>query len=77
MGEYGGIVDFGADGYRSARRPWPCAGAVRLAPHYLTADASPTLAQSPAVHRRRSRHHGTLLVEYDLYAMRSRALEKP
>ena len=41
MGEYGGVVDFGADGYEAlAKGRGPARAAVQLAPHYLTAAAS-------------------------------------
>ena len=59
MGEYGGVVDFGADGYEAlAKGRGPARAAVQLAPRYLTCSRLPKLAQPLAVHRPWPRHHG-------------------
>jgi Protein of unknown function (DUF3237) len=76
MGEYGGVVDFGADGYAAlAAGRGPERAAVQLTPRYLT--AAPQLRW---LNRLQCVGLGrvtlaTLTVEYDLYAMRSRAAE--
>ena len=74
MGEYGGVVDFGADGYAAlAAGRGPERAAVQLTPRYVT--AAPQLRW---LNRLQCLGLGrvtlaTLIVEYDLYAMRSRA----
>jgi hypothetical protein len=78
MGEYGGVVDFGADGYEAlAKGRGPARAAVQLAPHYLTAAASLSWLNRLQCIGLGRVTMATLLVEYDLYAMRSRALENP
>lgn len=73
-GEYGGVVDFGPDGYaRMAAGGGPAQATVQQVPRYVTA-AAPYLwlnrLQCVAVGRVTL---ATLLVEYDLYGLRSRA----
>lgn len=74
MGEYQGVVDFGRDGYEAlASGGGPKRAAVQLAPRYLT--AAPRLQwlnrlQCVGLGRVTM---ATLLVEYDLYALRSYA----
>ena len=76
--EYSGIVDFGPDGYRMlAAGGGPKRAPIRLAPRYLTAE--PRLRwlnrlQCFAVGEVNLEQY---LVEYDLYAMRSRAPDVP
>ena len=76
MGEYGGVVDFGADGYAAlAAGGGPERAAVQLTPRYLT--AAPQLRW---LNRLQCVGLGrvtlaTLIVEYDLYAIRSHAAE--
>jgi hypothetical protein len=76
MGHYGGVVDFGPDGYAElAAGRGPERAPVQLTPRYVT--AAPQLrwlnrAQCVALGRVTL---ATLLVEYDLYAMRSLAAE--
>lgn len=74
MGGYGGVVDFGADGYEAlARGSGPARVAVQFVPRYVTAAASLSwLNRLQCVGLGRVTM-ATLLVEYDLYAMRSRA----
>jgi len=75
-GEYGGVVDFGKDGYAQlAAGGGPERAEVQLAPRYLT--ASPRLAwlnrlQCVGIGRVTM---STLLVEYDLYAVESHAAD--
>jgi hypothetical protein len=76
IGEYGGVVDFGANGFAAlAAGRGPERAAVQLTPRYLT--AAPQLRW---LNRLQCVGLGrvtlsTLIVEYDLYAMRSRAVE--
>jgi hypothetical protein len=76
MGEYGGVVDFGAHGYAAlAAGGGPERAAVQLTPRFVT--AAPQLRW---LNRLQCVGLGrvtlaTLVVEYDLYAMRSRATE--
>jgi hypothetical protein len=74
LGEYGGIVDFGPGGHEAlANDRGPEQAAVQLAPSYETAAASLlwlNRLQCIALGRVTM---STLLVEYDVYAMRSRA----
>ncbi len=76
IGEYGGVVDFGADGYAAlAAGRGPERAAVQLTPRYVT--SAPQLRW---LNRLQCAGLGrvtlaTLIVEYDLYAMRSRAVE--
>jgi hypothetical protein len=73
IGEYGGVVDFGADGCAAlAAGRAPDRAAVQLAPRYLT--AAPQLRW---LNRLQCVGLGrvtlaTLIVEYDLYAFRSK-----
>jgi hypothetical protein len=73
IGEYGGVVDFGADGYAAlAAGRGPARAAVQLTPRYVT--AAPQLRwlnrlQCIGVGRVTL---ATLIVEYDLYAFRSK-----
>ncbi|MGA8755646.1 MAG: DUF3237 domain-containing protein [Stellaceae bacterium] len=76
--EYSGIIDFGPDGYRMlAAGGGPKRAPIRLAPRYLTAE--PRLRwlnrlQCFAVGEVNLERY---LVEYDLYAMRSRPSDAP
>jgi hypothetical protein len=76
--EYSGVVDFGPDAYRMlAAGGGPKRAPIRLAPRYLTAE--PRLRwlnrlQCFAVGEVNLERY---LVEYDLYAMRSRASDTP
>jgi hypothetical protein len=74
VGEYGGVVDFGADGYtRLAAGRGPERASVQLTPRYVTS-APPLLwlnrLQCVGLGRVTL---ATLIVEYDLYAVRSLA----
>jgi hypothetical protein len=76
LGAYGGVVDFGADGYALlAAGRGPERASVQLTPRYLT--AAPRLLW---LNRLQCVGLGrvtlaTLIVEYDLYAVRSLAAE--
>lgn len=74
LGEYGGVVDFGADGYaKLLAGSGPSQASVQLAPRYVTsAPACRWINRLQCIGLGRVTM-ATLLVEYDLYAMRSRA----
>ncbi|TCZ63185.1 DUF3237 domain-containing protein [Roseicella aquatilis] len=76
LGEYGGVVDFGADGYAQlVAGTGPRQAAVQLAPRWVTsASASRWINRLQCIGLGRVTM-ATLVVEYDLYAMRSRAAE--
>lgn len=76
QGAYGGVVDFGPDGYRAlAAGNWPARARVAFAPRFTSAD--PALAwldrlQCVGIGRVTM---ASLIVEYDLLALRSCATE--
>jgi uncharacterized protein DUF3237 len=76
MGEYGGVVDFGLDGHELLMTGrGPKEAAVQMTPRFVTSVASLdwlNRLQCIALGRVTM---STLLVEYDVYAMRSRAAE--
>jgi hypothetical protein len=76
MGEYGGVVDFGPDGHELLMTGrGPKHAAVQMTPRFVTTEASLdwlNRLQCIALGRVTM---STLLVEYDVYAMRSRAAE--
>jgi Protein of unknown function (DUF3237) len=76
MGEYGGVVDFGLDGHELLMTGrGPKEAAVQMTPRFVTSEASLdwlNRLQCIAVGRVTM---STLLVEYDVYSVRSRAAE--
>jgi Protein of unknown function (DUF3237) len=76
MGEYGGVVDFGLDGHELLMTGrGPKEAAVQMTPRFVTTEASLdwlNRLQCIALGRVTMT---TLLVEYDVYSMRSRAAE--
>lgn len=74
--EYSGIVDFGPDGYRMlAAGGGPKRAPIRLAPRYLTAEPHLRWLNRLQCFAVGEVNLERYLVEYDLYAMRSRAPE--
>lgn len=78
MGEYGGVVNFGRDGYAAlSRGGGPKMAEVQLAPRFISADSKlDWLNRVQCVGLGRVTM-ADLLVEYDLYAARSLAIAKP
>jgi hypothetical protein len=77
MAEYGGVIDFGTDGYaKLAAGGGPERAPIQLAPRFVTGAPSwRWLNRLQCVGLGRVTL-ATLIVEYDLYAIRSRAVEK-
>lgn len=74
MGEYGGVVDFGPNGYQlMATGRGPAEAAVQMAPRFVTCAPSLTWINRVQCIALGRVTLATLLVEYDIYAMRSLA----
>jgi hypothetical protein len=76
MAEYGGVIDFGADGYaKLLAGGGPEQAPIQLAPRFVTAAPSWRWLNRLQCAGLGRVTLATLVVEYDLYAMRSRAAE--
>jgi hypothetical protein len=75
--EYSGVVDFGPDGYRLlAAGGGPKRASLRFAPRYLTADPSLSWMNRLQCFGVGEVNLERYLVEYDLYALRSKSTDE-